>query len=176
MILLITVLYCTAVLPRFREVAVKALLCVFRKVRRLISRKSISKKYDITVFLDEFRAGLSLATKRPSYLLKFIGITIIDYTATMAVMYTAFRAMGCDISLWYMILGVTIGHVAGTVSMLPGGLGAMEGSLALVYTAFGVSIEVVLGAALIYRVAFNIVPFLFSIPLYLSMKKKETVV
>jgi uncharacterized protein (TIRG00374 family) len=173
-ILLITTFYCSVILPRFRKTAVKTFFAVFTRLRKLLSRKKQPKEIKANEFLDEFLHGIAMVAKNPVFMLKLIAITVIDYAALMSVMYVSFRAMGYVINPWYLIMGVTIGHVIGTVSMIPGGLGIMEGSLALIYTALGVSVEVVFGAVLLYRMAFNVVPFLFSIPLYISMKHKDS--
>jgi len=44
--------------------------------------------------------------------------------------------------------------------------------MALVYNAFGVPLETALGAVLLYRVNFYIIPFLASLPLYFVLKRK----
>ncbi|MBN2322886.1 MAG: flippase-like domain-containing protein [Spirochaetes bacterium] len=172
-ILIIALFYCTVILPGFRETAVKAFVSVFTRFRKLLSKKKKPGEIEVNAFLDEFRRGFSMVAKNPLLLMKLTAITLIDYTALMSVMYVSFRAVGYAINPWHLIMGVTIGLVIGTVSMIPGGFGALEGSLALIYAALGVSVDVVLSAALLYRMAFNVIPFLFSIPLYVGMKHKD---
>ncbi len=173
-ILLISLFYCAVILPRFRETAVKAFVAVYTRIRMLLSRNAYPKEIEVNAFLDEFHRGFTMAVRNPPLLMKLLFFTAVDYAALMSIMYVSFRAMGYAINPWHLIIGVTIGHVIGTVSMIPGGIGAMEGTLALVYAALGVRVEVVLGAVLLFRLAFNVVPFLFSIPLYICMKQRDT--
>ena len=70
------------------------------------------------------------------------------------------------------MIGFAVGQTVAIISMVPGGAGTMEGSMALIFSAFGIQFETALGAVLLYRVSFYIIPFLISLPFYLSLKKK----
>jgi uncharacterized protein (TIRG00374 family) len=172
---LISAFYLAIFWSKFRILVASAFVYVINMAIGFVAKRRRIQLSSVTGFLDDFRTGFATIMKHPLSLLQFVGITVIDYVALLAVWYYSFHALHYEMNLWYMVLGVTIGHIVGILSMVPGGIGTMEGSLALVYTAFGVPVEITLGAALIYRVSFNIIPFFMSIPIFLSLKRRESV-
>jgi uncharacterized membrane protein YbhN (UPF0104 family) len=50
--------------------------------------------------------------------------------------------------------------------MIPGGLGVQEGSMTAIYVGFGVDPEQAVLAVLAFRLVYQTVPFVISLPLY----------
>jgi uncharacterized protein (TIRG00374 family) len=170
--LLISAFYLAIFWKWFRSVTARGFVKLINLIVGIVTKKIRIEYLSIIEFLDDFRTGFKTILKAPLSILKFVGITVIDYAALLAVMYFSFRTLNYEINLWNMVLGTTIGHIVGILSMMPGGIGTMEGSMALVYSAFGVPVETTLGAVLVYRLCFNIIPFLLSLPYYLRVSRK----
>jgi uncharacterized protein (TIRG00374 family) len=172
MFLLILAFYLAIFWKWFRSATARAFVRLINLIIGIVTKKIRIEYSSVMEFLDDFRTGFKTILRAPVSILMFAGISIIDYATMMAVMYYSFRTVGYEIDIWYMISATTIGQIVGILSMMPGGLGTMEGSMALVYSAFGVPIETTLSAVLVYRLSFNIIPFLISIPFYLRISRK----
>lgn len=148
---------------------------LFGFINRSIAVFSKSKRinvYKVLLYFDEFNSGIKQLRKKPHLFIIILALTIVDWILWIGVMYLSFLTMNWPISINVLIIGFAVGQIVGIISMIPGGTGTMEGSMALTYSALGIPFEVALGASLIYRLAFYIVPFFVSLPFYLSLKQK----
>jgi len=167
------VVYLTSFSEPFRKVSLKLTFLVANKVIRIFSKKINLDYNKALVYFNEFNVGFKSLISKPRYLILIISIIVIDWVLWISVLYFSFLAMNYHINVGYLVIGFAIGQLVGIASMVPGGAGTMEGSMALVFKAFGVPIETSLATVLLYRVSFNIIPFLLSLPLYLRLKKRN---
>jgi len=99
-------------------------------------------------------------------------ITLTIWAFWVSVMYMSFLCVNAHIDIGTLVIGFSTGQIVGVLSMIPGGIGTLEGSSALAYAALGISFEIGLSALLVYRTSYYIVPFILSMPLYFSMKRR----
>jgi uncharacterized protein (TIRG00374 family) len=88
---------------------------------------------------------------------------LADWVFTLLVLYTSFVAVRHPVSAAYVVVGFALGIVLSLASLIPGGLGVMEGSMAAIYTSLGVPYETAVVAVLIFRIAYYVLPLLFSL-------------
>lgn len=88
---------------------------------------------------------------------------VADWTATLAILYVAFIAVGHPVPVPVVMAGFSIGVTVSLVSLVPGGLGIMEGSMAAVFAALAVPLEKSLVAVLIFRVAYYVFPTVVAV-------------
>lgn len=170
--LLISGFYLAIFWKSFQKVAVRIFFNFLKSLVGLFSKKTKLNQAWAVNLLDEFNNGFKTVVKKPLYLFILFIITIIDWIFWLIVMDFSFLSMNFHIHFGVLIIGFSIGQIVGIISMVPGGAGTMEGSMALVYTSLGVPLETAVGAILLYRFSFYIIPFLFSLPFYFSLKHK----
>ncbi len=171
--LLITCFYCAIFWKSFRLVSTKIFFTVLNTILRLFSKKvKLDPSWALNLF-DDFNEGFMSLIIMPHYLITIIGITIVDWIFWLSVMYFSFLTVNYPIKIGFMFIGFSIGQIIGILSMLPGGVGTLEGSMSLVYVALGVPMETALGAVILYRICFYIIPFFLSLPFYFSLKHKK---
>ncbi|UCB47034.1 MAG: flippase-like domain-containing protein [Spirochaetota bacterium] len=158
----------------FQDAASKVFTSLINMVLRLFTKKLRIEKDWARNFLKDFNDGFFKLIKRPGYFISMLIVTIIDWSFWLGVMYFCFLSVNYTIKLGFLIIGFSIGQIVGVLSMLPGGVGTLEGSMALVFTALGVPLERALGAIILFRITFYIVPFVLSLPFYFGLKKKLT--
>lgn len=88
---------------------------------------------------------------------------VVDWTATLAILYVAFLAVGHPVPIQVVMVGFSIGVTLSLISLVPGGLGIMEGSMAAVFTGFAVPLEKSLVAVLLFRVAYYVFPTVIAV-------------
>jgi uncharacterized protein (TIRG00374 family) len=88
---------------------------------------------------------------------------LIDWALTVAILWSAFRAVNYTIAPGLVIVGFAVGICLSLVSLVPGGLGVMETSMTAVFVSLGVPPEPAVVAVLIFRVAYYILPLLISL-------------
>jgi len=94
---------------------------------------------------------------------------VIDWTATLAILYVAFLAVGHPVPIQVVMVGFSIGVTLSMISLVPGGLGIMEGSMAAVFTGLSVPLEKALVAVLIFRVAYYVFPTVIAVFFFRNM-------
>ncbi len=168
----ILLLYLELFWRSFRE---KGIRFFFNSINRLLKvfKKKLPMEQDrVMNFIDEFIGKLSDLRKMPGRFIELITITAVDWAFWLLVMFFSFKAVHYSIPIGMLITGFSIGQIAALVSMLPGGIGMLEGSMSLTFAALGIPLHTALVAILLYRIAFNIVPFLLSLPLYFILKRR----
>lgn len=99
---------------------------------------------------------------------------IVDWTATLAILYVAFLAVGHPVPVPVVMVGFSIGVTLSLISLVPGGIGIMEGSMAAVFTGLGVPLEKSLVAVLIFRVAYYVFPTVVAVFFFRGMLVAST--
>ncbi len=143
---------------------------VERIARRLLRRETgeTLAAFDATVTL-----GADSMRRRPIeilWLALFIGL---DWVASVATLYFAFRSLGVTVAPWTLVSGFVIGVVTGVASMIPGGLGVQEGTMAGVFSLYGLEFDRAVLAAVFYRATYFILPYLISLGFYQWMLRRD---
>lgn len=94
---------------------------------------------------------------------------VVDWTATLAILYVAFVAVGHPVPIPVVMAGFSIGVTLSLISLVPGGLGIMEGSMVAVFVALSVPLEKSLVAVLIFRVAYYVFPTVVAVFFFRNM-------
>ena len=170
--MLIISFYLAIFWKKFQDAASKLFTSFTNRVLGLFTKKLRIEKDWVKSFLKDFNEGFFKLIKKPGYFISMLLVTIIDWSFWLGVMYFCFLAVNYTIKLGFLIIGFSIGQIVGVLSMIPGGAGTLEGSMALTFTALGVPLERALGAIILFRIIFYIVPFFLSLPFYFSLKKK----
>lgn len=140
------------------------ILNLLSRAAQLVLRRSIlstMRSFDTTM-----KRGVDVMRERPVLLLQVMALTFIDWICSLIVLAFCFDALGPPLPIGVLVTGFVIGMVAGVVSMVPGGFGVQEGSMAGVFALLGVSFEQAVLAAILFRVVFFVLPYLFSLGFY----------
>ena len=164
--------YLTVFWRKFRNFSMTILISGINKFIRIFSKKKQIHTNKIEKYIDDFHEGFKNLLSRPWLAIIITLITITDWFLWVGVMFFTFKAVHYTINIGVLLIGFAVGQTVAIISMIPGGAGTMEGSMALIFSAFGIQFETALSAVLLYRVSFYIIPFLVSLPFYLSLKKK----
>lgn len=161
--------------------AIAALLLFKSALRRWILNKidhlwRYTFKRNITSFLDAFDVamgdGLALMRGRPVALVLPLGLITAEWVMVVAGIWFCFSAIGTSLNLGSLLTGFSVGISAGNVAMIPAGLGVQEASMSGVYAAFGTPFEQAVLASLLFRLLYDIVPFVASLPFYRKLLQK----
>jgi uncharacterized protein (TIRG00374 family) len=171
--LLIAVFYLAIFWKTFQETVMKSFFGFLNAVIRLFSKRIVLNPTWPRQLLGEFLNGFRTIVKRPSYLFVLFILSVVDWSLWISVIYFCFRSMNYPIHFGVLVIGFSIGQIVGILSMLPGGAGAMEGSMALVYSSLSVHLATAVGAILLYRLAFYVIPFLACLPFYFSLRHRK---
>ena len=157
----------------FQNVASRILIRFLNGIIRLCTKKFRLETSWLVSFLKDLNEGFFSLLKKPVYLIRIILATAVIWVLWIGVMYLAFLAFGYTVDPWHLVTGFSIGQIIGVVSMLPGGAGTMEGSMALVFVLLGIPLETALGAIVLFRLTYYVIPFILSLPFYFSLKRKK---
>jgi len=168
----ILILYIELLWRSFRERGIRFFLNAVNRILKIFKKKLPLEQEQVMDFIEDFTVKLSGLWKKPGRFTALVIVTIVDWAFWLLVMFFSFKALHYSITIGMLITGFSIGQIAALISMLPGGIGMLEGSMALTFAALGVPLHTALAAILLYRMTFNIVPFLLSLPLYFILKRR----
>ncbi len=139
---------------------------------RLVARR------DATPQLKDLESALAYGVtgirNRPEVLALLLALVAADWAFSVGTLGFCFGALGTPVGVGVLLTGFTIGVVAGLLSMVPGGLGVQEGSMAAVFALLGVSFGHAVLAAILFRIVYYFVPFLFSLGFYRRLLRRRT--
>jgi uncharacterized protein (TIRG00374 family) len=148
---------------------------LFRGIDRAVfavSRSAIPQE-EFVDFERQLEEGLDRVRRAKGALAATMVYTCFDWSLVLLTLYFAFRAVGQSLGVGYLSAGFTVGQATSLIPILPAGLGAMEGSMAMVFDRLGVDFSAALIAAIIYRVAFYVLPGLVSVFVLWGLKVSE---
>ena len=160
---------------------IAALLLFKSALRRWILNKidrawRLVLRRNITSFIDAFDTamsdGLAAMRGRPIVLALPLFLIIIEWVMVVAGLWFCFSSLGTSLSLGSLLTGFSAGISAGNVAMIPAGLGVQEASMSGVYAIFGTPFEQAVLASLLFRILYDIVPFVVSLPFYRKLLQK----
>jgi uncharacterized protein (TIRG00374 family) len=161
--------------------AIAALLLFKSALRRWILNKidhwwRLVFKRNITGFLGAFDTamndGLAAMRGRPIVLFLPPLLITVEWVLVVVGIWFCFNALGTSLSLGSLLTGFSVGISAGNVAMIPAGLGIQEASMSGVYALFGTPFEQAVLASLLFRILYDIIPFVVSLPFYRKLLQK----
>jgi uncharacterized protein (TIRG00374 family) len=161
--------------------AIAALLLFKSALRRWILDKidrlwSFFFKRNITSFLAAFdmamAEGLDAMRGRPIVLFLPLALIVVEWAMVVAGLWFCFNALGTSLSLGSLLTGFSVGISAGNVAMIPAGLGVQEASMSGIYAIFGTPFEQAVLVSLLFRILYDIIPFVVSLPFYRRLLQK----
>ena len=120
-------------------------------------------------FQRNLNRGIEFVLERKRHMIVPTLWIIVDWVATMLILYTAFIAVRYPIPMSFVVVGFAVGIILSLVSFVPGGLGVMEGSMAAIYASLSVPFETAVVAVLIFRVAYYLLPMIISVFFFRGM-------
>jgi len=134
------------------------------KIVDKFTRWDMRKGFD--QFNDTMEHGALVSRKQPLSIPAIILVVSIEWAAAIVTMGFCFDALGSVPSVGVLITGFVIGLVAGVISMVPGGFGVQEASMAGMYALMGINFQQALLAAVLFRGAYYLIPYLLSLIFY----------
>ena len=141
---------------------------------RLSSREIPHESF--MAFERQMAQGLARIRHERGRLTLAVVYTCLDWGFAMISLWLCFKAVGDPLPLGPLSAVFAVGQGATLIPALPGGLGAAEGSTAAVLVALGYDGGRALVAALLYRVAYYLVPSLLSVLVLWGLKVSEPAV
>jgi uncharacterized protein (TIRG00374 family) len=131
---------------------------------------------DFAAFEMQLNQGLARIRAGKGRLTRTVLFTCLDWGFAMASLGLCFRAVGVALPVAYLSAAFTTGQAATLIPILPGGLGAAEGSITALMSGFGVGVGEAFVAAMLFRLAYYIVPSLLSVLVLWGLKVSEPAV
>jgi phosphatidylglycerol lysyltransferase len=145
-------------------------LRILGMVWHLITRKNI--EIPLRDFEDAVTRGIAvLKTHRKFGLLLAVSV-IGDVVAMIAGLFFCFKALVVPVHLGVLITGFNFGITLTIISFIPGDIGVQEASIAGILAIFGVPFSHGVLGAILFRVLYYFVPFVFSLGFYWSLLKE----
>lgn len=120
----------------------------------------------LRTFDSTITEAIGILRDQPWEFVRIMFLITIDWLASAATVWLAFRSLGVNASVGMVVSGYVIGTIAGVASLVPGGLGVQEGSMAGVFALLGVNFNQSVLAAVIYRAIYFLLPYLVSLAVY----------
>ncbi len=95
-----------------------------------------------------------------------------DVAAMITGLFFCFKALAITVHLGVLITGFNFGVTLTVISFIPGDLGVQEASIAGILAIFGVPFSQGVLGAVLFRVLYYFVPFIFSLGFYWSLLKE----
>jgi uncharacterized protein (TIRG00374 family) len=137
-------------------------LLAFSRIRTAVGR-----------FLKSFGATMVSLTRTPHKLAYMcIGSTGVMLSNALVLFFAA-RSVGLDIAYPQAIVAMSFGVAVGSLLPTPGGVGGVEAGLIATLVLLGFDAPTATAAALLYRLATYIQPFIPGVITYFYLRKKR---
>ena len=145
-------------------------LSISGKVWHLITRKNID--IPLRNFEDAVTQGIDVLKQNPKFGLLLAVSVIGDVAAMIAGLFFCFKALMVPVHLGVLITGFNFGITLTVISFIPGDIGVQEASIAGILAIFGVPFSQGVFGAILFRVLYYFVPFVFSLGFYWSLLRE----
>lgn len=120
---------------------------VFRR-----KKKDTIKKGTIAGVAHDFHDGLDFLKEQRLKVMKPFGFMVLSTIVELSIVYTAFQAVGGEISIGVLFVAFIGANIAGVVSIIPGDIGVHESVMILMLSTLGIPDSIAISATLLYRV------------------------
>jgi len=93
----------------------------------------------------------------------------------IAALAFCFKALAIPVHLGVLITGFNFGITLTVISLIPGDIGVQEASIAGILAIFGIPFSQGVIGAILFRVVYYFVPFIFSLGFYWNLLKEKQV-
>ena len=152
-------------LVRRRELRAALLSRCADLMLRMLDRLQRRDRYEprLRRFFLHVEEGMEFFAARPRAMVAPLFWIFLDWLFTVAVLYTACRAVGAAVSYGDAIVAFSVAIVVAVASFVPGGVGVLEVALAGMFASVGVPAEQAVLAIFVFRVAFYVIPVLLAL-------------
>jgi uncharacterized protein (TIRG00374 family) len=168
MMLFITLATVSIFIPRIRS----SIMRVVNRISKFVAHRDIMPY--LNTFDNSLTFGSTAARNKPLVIVAIFGLIVAYWVFMLVVLWFCFYALGGSEKPDILITGFTIGITAGNISMVPGGFGVQEASMAGVYALMGISITKALLAVILFRVCYDIIPYIASWSLYRNILRQPS--
>ena len=158
-----------AVLVLNRDLRRRTLFTVadgFHRLLRRVSPRWSPGRLRLWRFQHNLNEGFDFLLARKDRIVAPTVWITLDWVLTLAILWTAFRAVGHPVPMGIVIVGFAVGICVSLASLVPGGLGIMESSMTAVFVSLGVPLEPAVVAVLIFRLVYYVLPLCLSLFLF----------
>lgn len=166
LVTLTAILGYAAVLVIRRDLRRRTLFAVADGIHRILRRTSprwTPGRLKLWRFQHNLNEGFDFLLARKDRIVAPTVWITVDWVLTLAILWTAFRAVDHPVSSGIVIVGFAVGICISLASLVPGGLGIMESSMTAVFVSLGVPLEPAVVAVLIFRLVYYLLPLLVSL-------------
>ncbi|MBI4180389.1 MAG: flippase-like domain-containing protein [Chloroflexi bacterium] len=137
-------------------------------------RRLTHRSIDVSLaqFGNAMTEGIADLRHRPKIQLSLAALILADVAATIITLGLCFIALGVPIHAGALIVGFNFGITLTVISFIPGDVGVQETSMAGVFALFGVPFSHGVLVAILFRVLYYFVPFIFSLGFYWGIVRK----
>jgi phosphatidylglycerol lysyltransferase len=123
-------------------------------------------------FEEAVTQGILELKRKPKFGLQLAGLVTGDVADMIAGLFFCFKALGIPVHLGVLITGFNFGITLTVISFIPGDIGVQEASIAGILVIFGVPFTQGVLGAILFRVIYYFVPFVFSLGFYWSILRE----
>jgi len=145
-------------------------LRVLSKIWHFVTHKDIEKR--LTDFGDALTKGILQLKYKPKFGWLLAALILGDVATMIAGLFFGFKALGIPVHLVVLITSFNFGITLTVISFIPGDMGVQEASIAGILAIFGVPFSLGVLGAMLFRVTYYFVPFVFSLGFYWSLLRK----
>ena len=154
-------------------VLVASVLAAAAAIFLVMRRRSARFKKGSTQTSREFRRIAQRITSRPLLGLLLICTMLATITTNTLVLFFAARSIHMPLSVIDAFIAMSTGAALGSLVPTPGGIGGVEAGITAGLYTLGYNLEMATSAALLFRAATYLQPFLPGIASYLWLRRKK---
>ncbi len=156
-----------------RSMLVLIVLCSFVAAIVVIARRNKSIRKNTNGTSKVLRHVFQRLRKQPVTAISVIAIMLATTLTNSLMLYFAAHSVDVPISLGASIIAMSTGVAIGGLIPTPGGIGGVEAGLVASLYALGFQLEAATSAALLYRFATYILPFVPGIGAYIYLRQRK---
>ncbi len=138
---------------------------------QLIARHSLRKQAaDFDNAIEQTKVRLR---EHPGVGFILLGFMFGDWIFTLATLELCFIALGLIMPFTSLTSGYIVGKTATILSLIPGGIGIQAPSTGGIFSLLGIPFSLALLVAVLFRVVYQYIPYIASLPLFRSLVKMD---
>jgi uncharacterized protein (TIRG00374 family) len=146
---------------------------VFRSLSRIwhfATRRNIENA--LNNFERALLRGLAELRRQPKISYLLTGLILGNVATMITALWFCFKALSIPVHVGVLITAFNFGITLTIISLIPGDLGVQEASIAGILALFGMPFSQGILVAILFRVLYYFVPFIFSLGFYLGILKE----
>jgi uncharacterized protein (TIRG00374 family) len=148
-------------------------LSILSRVWHFVTHRNIEPA--LHDFGEAVTRGITELRHKPRFSLLLAVSVIGEVAAMIAALAFCFKALAIPVHLGVLITGFNFGITLTVISLIPGDIGVQEASIAGILAIFGIPFSQGVIGAILFRVVYYFVPFIFSLGFYWNLLKEKQV-